>query len=251
MRVFTRRGFLKKAGRTGVVSTYGLKTLMYGLILKGPEILKGNPILAKRIVEYGHELGIHGHDHVLWHDRIKGWDKKRTEDELEKAITTYKEVVGVEPSAFAAPGWMINGHLLKGLKEKGFIYTSNCRGDAPFFPEMEGRRFDIIEIPTTLPTLDEVIGIAGKGEDELIRFYITKLKDGLNILTIHTELEGKRWNTFLRLFIEKAIDLGYRFERLIDVAGSYINDPHTPCCRVSYGQVLGRAGEVCCQGSPL
>ncbi|NLW36316.1 MAG: 4-deoxy-4-formamido-L-arabinose-phosphoundecaprenol deformylase, partial [Syntrophorhabdus aromaticivorans] len=29
-RVFTRKGFLKKAGRVGVLETYGLKTLMYG-----------------------------------------------------------------------------------------------------------------------------------------------------------------------------------------------------------------------------
>ena len=47
-RVFTRKGFLKKAGRVGVVSTYGVKTLMYGLLLPGPQIAKKNVGLSGR-----------------------------------------------------------------------------------------------------------------------------------------------------------------------------------------------------------
>ena len=37
-RVFTKRGFLSKASRVGVISTYGIKTLLYGLLLPGPNI---------------------------------------------------------------------------------------------------------------------------------------------------------------------------------------------------------------------
>lgn len=42
-RVFTRKGFLKKAGRVGVISTYRIKTLLYGIVLPGPEIAKEKP----------------------------------------------------------------------------------------------------------------------------------------------------------------------------------------------------------------
>lgn len=81
-RVFTRKGFLKKAGRVGVISTYGIRTLMYGLLLPGPVIGKRNSALFRRIMAEGHETGIHGLDHVYWHDRIKEMDARRTERSL-------------------------------------------------------------------------------------------------------------------------------------------------------------------------
>ncbi|HAR95316.1 MAG TPA: hypothetical protein DCR97_05060, partial [Deltaproteobacteria bacterium] len=70
-RVFTRRGFLSKASRSGALKTYGLRTLLYGLLLPGPHIAKGHAGLLRQVVEQGHELGIHGLDHVFWHDHIK------------------------------------------------------------------------------------------------------------------------------------------------------------------------------------
>jgi undecaprenyl phosphate-alpha-L-ara4FN deformylase len=111
-RVFTTRGFLSKVNRSGPLKTYGLRTLMYGLLLPGPEIAKENAWLLKRVIEEGHELGIHGLDHVFWHDHIKDLGQAKTESILQKAIDVYGQIVGAEPASFAAPGWMINKHAL-------------------------------------------------------------------------------------------------------------------------------------------
>src|SRR5512133_2189608 len=99
-RVFTRKGFLKKTGRVGVVSTYGIKTLMYGLVLPGPRIAQRNVGLIREIVKEGHELGIHGYDHVKWHDSIKHFDEERTGREIDKLLSAYREVVGVDSRSF-------------------------------------------------------------------------------------------------------------------------------------------------------
>jgi peptidoglycan/xylan/chitin deacetylase (PgdA/CDA1 family) len=246
-RVFTRKGFLKKAGRVGVISTYGIKTLMYGLVLPGPEIAKGNRHLLRQITEEGHELGIHGHDHVRWHDSIKYFDKEKTGEEINRLLRVYEEVVGKKASSFAAPGWMINPHALKYFRENGLVYSSDTRGSSPFFPVMGGEEIRILQIPTTLPTLDEVIGVAGTDAASLNDYYMHCLTGGLNILTVHTELEGRKWSPFLEAFIQNAIQSGYTFRRLIDIAREYIISPNTPVCRIEYGTVAGRAGEVCCQ----
>lgn len=247
-RVFTRKGFLKKAGRIGVVSTYGVKTLMHGLLLPGPEIAKKNQELLRRIVDEGHELGIHGYDHVYWHDHIKGFDRKRTEKEIDTLLKVYRELTGVDTRSFAAPGWMINPYVLRCFQEKGLAYSSDTRGAAPFYPEMAGEKFKILQIPTTLPTLDEVVGIAGTDVPTLTEYYLKSLTDGLNILTIHTEIEGKRWMGFLEGFIEGTLERGFTCKRLIDIANEYKENPHVPVCRIEYGFVDGRAGEVCVQG---
>jgi peptidoglycan/xylan/chitin deacetylase (PgdA/CDA1 family) len=246
-RVFTRKGFLKKAGRVGVVSTYGIKTLMYGLVLPGPQIARRNITLVRKILDNGHELGIHGHDHVRWHDSIKHFDEAETRREIDRLLTVYRMIVGEDARSFAAPGWMINPFVLKVFQEKGLIYSSDTRGVCPFYPQMGGTRFRIVQIPTTLPTLDEVIGVISAEEKALVDHYLSLLMEGLNILTVHTELEGKRWSGFLDAFLGEAGKRGFTFKRLMDIAREFKDTADTPVCTIEYGSVPGRAGEVCCQ----
>ncbi len=246
-RVFRKKGFLKKAGRVGVLGTYGLRTLMYGILLPGPEIALRNANLLKNIEEEGHEVGIHGLDHVYWHDSIKGLNKERTTRILQKACSTYHGIFKKHPLSFAAPGWMVNSHALRFFEENGFIYTSDTRGDTPFFPVMENETFRILQIPTTMPTLDEVIGIEGKNARSLNTFFLNKLKPGLNILTVHTELEGKRWTAFLELFIKNTLASGFVYHRLVDIAEACKQEGKIPVCTITYGYVNNRAGEVSLQ----
>ena len=249
-RVFTRKGFLKKAGRVGVLSTYGVKTLMYGLVLPGPEIARRNAPILRRITDEGHEAGIHGLDHVYWHDHIKALGKERTRKILEEAFSTFREVLGIAPVSFAAPGWMINTHALRWFEEKDFVYSSDTRGSYPFLPVLGGEQFKVLQIPSTLPTLDEMVGIAGTDQKTLADHFFSRLGDGLNILTVHTELEGKHWTGFLETFIQKASKHGFTFTRLIDIATGYEKKENTPCSEIVYGQIEGRAGEVSLQKTP-
>jgi undecaprenyl phosphate-alpha-L-ara4FN deformylase len=249
-RDFTRKGFLKKAGRVGVISTYGIKTLMYGLLLPGPEIAKKNGALLRRITGEGHEAGIHGLDHVYWHDHIKDMDRARTGKILNQAFITYREITGNPPLSFAAPGWMINSHALRYFAENGVAYSSDTRGSYPFFPILEGTRFGVLQIPSTLPTLDEMVGIAGTDQKALTEHFYSLLTDGLNILTVHTELEGKGWTGFLESFIQKTLKQGFSYARLIDIADNFRKTDTTPSCEIVYGHIDGRAGEVSLQRRP-
>jgi undecaprenyl phosphate-alpha-L-ara4FN deformylase len=248
-RVFKRKGFLKKTG-TGRIwaEAVSMKTLMYGLLLPGPQIAEKNRELLHQIAAEGHELGIHGYDHVYWHDHIKGFDRKRTEEEVEKLLKVYRELTGTQACSFAAPGWMINPHVLRCFQEKNLAYSSDTRrGKGPFYPEMGGEKFRVLQIPTTLPTLDEVIGSIGTDIPTLVEYYYYALVDGLNILTVHAEIEGKHWTGFLEAFIKKTIEGGFVHRRLIDIAEDHTHNPDVPSCCIEYGFVEGRAGEVCVQ----
>jgi peptidoglycan/xylan/chitin deacetylase (PgdA/CDA1 family) len=249
-RIATRPGFVSKARRAGVLETYGLKTLMRGLLLPGAEIALRHQALLRRITAEGHELGIHGLDHVSWHDHIKRMDRDRTEKTLGKTTEVYEKLLGERPLSFAAPGWMINPYALAFFEEHGFVYTSDTRGRTPFYPRMGGRTFRTPQIPSTLPTLDEMVGLEGKEQTTLARFFVGSLNDGLNIMSVHTELEGNRWTGFLSFFIEQSLELGYRYERLIDIARS-LRTSDLPVCECVYGKVRGRAGEATLQGLPV
>lgn len=247
-RVLTRRGFVSKTCRAGVIETYGLKTLMRGLLLPGIEIAMRNASLLRRIREEGHEVGIHGLDHVYWHDHIKRMDKVRTEATLGRAFDTFESIMGERPLSFAAPGWMINAHALAFFEEQGLAYSSDTRGRGPYYPRMEGRSFRVVQLPLTLPTLDEMIGLEGDDGPVLARYFAGLLTPGLNLMAVHTELEGKRWTPFLESFMDLALGRGFRFERLIDIASALRAEDALPVCDCGYGTIRGRAGEVTLQG---
>ncbi len=244
-RVFTRRGFLAKARRIGVLKTYGIKNLLFGLILPGPYIAEKNLEVLIGISKK-HEIGIHGYDHVFWHDKIRRMNYGETKRELEMAILKYKKLMGHEPRSFASPGWVTNVHALKILKEKNFLYSSDVRGHYPFYPVMEGESIPLIQIPTTLPTLDEVIGLHGNDHYTLLKYYERLLTDSINVMTIHAEIEGKNWSDFLKVFIEKTLSMGYEFKALIEIADGVMGE-NLPSAKISFGHIEGRAGEVCIQ----
>ena len=54
-----RPGFLKKVSRTSVVEHYGVKTLMYGVALPGPDIGKREAGTLHSVRDTNFEVGVH------------------------------------------------------------------------------------------------------------------------------------------------------------------------------------------------
>ena len=91
MRRVFRKDFLKKVSRTSVVEHYGLRTLLYGTLLPGPDIgLKCRPILQS-VRDAGFEVGIHCWDHVRWQDFVAARDRAWTEREMVLACERFRE----------------------------------------------------------------------------------------------------------------------------------------------------------------
>src|ERR1700739_4074562 len=65
-----RRGFLGQVESTSVLEHYGLKTLLYGVLLPGPHIGRGCREQMREIARRGFEVGVHTWDHVRWQDRV-------------------------------------------------------------------------------------------------------------------------------------------------------------------------------------
>lgn len=191
-RIFTRKGFLKKMLRTKAPSAYGLKTMLYGTLLPAPMIASSFPEVLRETERRGHEVGIHCWDHVKWHDYLPWLPKHLTALEMGSAAGLFEEILGHRSATTAAPGWTVSPDSLEVQDALGLAYCSDGRGSGPFYPVMEGRRFRTLQIPTTLPTADEILGENGITADSIDSYYLDSLKQGLNVLTIHAELEGER-----------------------------------------------------------
>jgi len=99
-------------------------------------------------------------------------------------------ILGRAPDSFAAPAWRVTPAALRALEEFPFRYESDCRGHSLFYPLLDGRRLDHVQVPATLPTYDELIGL--RCTNDTYNDYMLDLirPDGLNVLTIHAEAEG-------------------------------------------------------------
>ncbi|MFN8642462.1 MAG: polysaccharide deacetylase family protein [Candidatus Binatia bacterium] len=243
-RVF-KPGFLAKMLRTNAPGLYGWRTLLYGTLLPGPPIAASFPQHLRALAAAGHELGVHGYDHVYWHDRLNGLGPAATAAELRRGLEAFAEITGQRASAFAAPGWQCTAHSLAAIDAAGLRYHSCTRGRVPYRPRAGGRVFATPEIPTTWPTLDEVYGRVGSDAAGLTAYYLQQVRSGLNVHTIHAEVEGMS----LRPLFEAQLDAlrdRVAFVRLADVAAD-LDVAALPVCDVVPGTVAGRAGTVAVQ----
>ena len=241
-------GFVRKMLRTNAPAMYGWRTALYGTLLPGPQIARSFPDSLQALAAAGHEVGVHGYDHVYWHDRLASLSPAAVAAELHRGLAVFRELTGQPARAFAAPGWQCTGASLAAIDAAQLRYHSCTRGTAPYRPTVSSRTFQTIEIPTTWPTVDETYGEVGSDADALTRFYLTQLRPGLNVHTIHAEVEGMRHLPIFESLLD-ALRERVTFVRLIDVAEA-LDPSQLPACPVVDATTAGRAGTVATQGPP-
>lgn len=243
-RIF-RKGFLRKMLRTRAPSVYGLKTLMYGVILPPPVIGEKLPTVMRAVEIAGHEVGIHCWDHVKWHDFLPWLPKQVALMELGRAGAMFEEIFGRRARTTAAPGWTVSADSLEIQDAMGLTYCSDARGTHPFRPCIRGRCFSTLQIPTTWPTTDELLGEHGITPDTINDHYLSLLKPGLNVHTIHAELEGNAVADQFMDLLNRLKERRVRFITLAEAAAEF--GGNAPYCDLEMGVIEGRAMPVALQ----
>ncbi len=248
-RVF-RRGFLGKVRRTGVVEHYGIRTLLYGTLLPGPRIdLKGRAVM-RAVREAGFEVGVHCHDHVLWQDGVAHADAAWTRREFERALEAFQGVFGSEPKAHAAAGWQLNAQVLQLEQEFGLEYASDARGTGPFLPTMDGVQGHCLQLPTTLPTFDELLGVEGMdaagAAAQILKLSRTGATD-THVFTLHAELEGQKLLAQFEFLLRHWREAGMLLQSLHDYRRD-LEGAAVPRHELVWGSVAGRSGTLATQG---
>lgn len=239
-----RPGFFRKAARTDVIALYGLRTLMNGVLLPGPHIGRRNEGVMRMVAERGHEAGIHCYDHIKWQDGLAEMDRPEVFGEFGKARREFERIFGTPARTAGAAGWQANSFSLEAYEDAGLLYASDVRGTHPFFPRMGGRTYRTLQIPTTLPTLDELLGRPEFSEDRIVDHYLSLLRPNcVEVLTVHAEIEGMAKIGLFRNLLEKLQGIQVRFVRLRTVANEALAQPGSiPVCDLVSGAVDGRSG---------
>ena len=246
-RIF-RPGFFSKVKRTSILRHYGLRTLLYGTLLPGPDIGRRCAGVMRSVQAAGFETGIHCWDHARWQDNVAQADADWTEREMRRAADRFREIFAFESKTWGAAGWQLNRHAAW-FEERSFDYASDTRGSGPFHPLWDGVLIGCPQLPTTLPTLDELIGLDGIDENNAASRVLTLTEKAQNhVFTAHAELEGGDWFKILDALLSGWRAQGYEIVSLNSLYGS-IDLAQLPRHEVVYGEIPGRSGLVAMQAA--
>ncbi len=249
VRLLKNPGFARKMVRTRAVTMYGWRTVLSGTLLPSRPIALALPQVVRALSDAGFEVGVHGYDHVRWQDEIDTLGESAIRAELEDAFEAGRAILRAPIKGFAAPGWRTNAAALRLLDAMGLSYRSDTRGVAPYRCLVGAQTLATPEIPTTLPTLDEVINRPGLGDSvSVVRFYLERVRpDALNVHTVHAETEGMGQLEIFAALIRALKERGAAFVQVAEIAARLDRDGLSRC-PVIRTTLDGRAGWVSAQG---
>ncbi len=102
------------------------------------------PEEQRRVVEAGHEIGIHG-----WiHERNSLLPEEAERDLMLRASDILSEISGMRPVGLRTPSWDYSPHTLAIVREMGLLYDSSLMADDEPYELMEnGEATGVVELP--------------------------------------------------------------------------------------------------------
>ena len=246
-----RPGFFKKVSRTSVVQIYGVRTLLNGTLLPAPHIGRRNTDVMRAVRDAGFEVGIHCYNHYRWQDYVQTMPIEAIRDEFIAARVEFLRIFGADAAAAGAAGWQSNARSREVYDEANLLCASDTRGAFPFFPRVDGKVFRTLEIPSTLPTFDELMGRPEFPDDKIASHYVSLLRaDRVNVLTIHAEIEGMGRRALFRALLAACRERGVEFIRLDAYAKELLVDRAAiRVCDQVLAEIDGRSGVVATQAA--
>jgi undecaprenyl phosphate-alpha-L-ara4FN deformylase len=255
-----RPGFFKKVSRTSVLEHYGPKTLMYGVFLPAPDIGKECVEEMRATKRAGFECGIHCWDHVVWQDNVRRRGESWTQKQMLAAYERFNEIFGAPPKTYGAAGWQMNPYAFAQLDQFGMNYSSDTRamlksdgslanpGAGPYRLSHGDQVFECVQLPTTLPTLDELLGVEINGtvvtESNIATTILALTTVPKNhVFTLHAELEGQKLAPILIELLNGWSEQGYQCISM----GQYfanIREHELPVHPMTWAELPGRSGEL-------
>lgn len=250
-------GFLRNATRGTLREHYGLHTLLLGTLLPAPDIAARCGDRLRAVREAGFECGIHGWDTPLWQDRLMLANEAWTRGQMQLAYDRFNDVFGVRARAHGVAGWQLNLHALRTTQRLSFGYSSDTRGRHPFLPTYNAELIACPQLPTTLPTIDEMIGRdgvdggvdAGTAADRLLALTAQSPPASGHVYTLRAELEGQKLAPAFERLLTGWKTQGYELLSLRDYCDG-LELEQLPHHEIVFGPLPGRRGLFALQGPP-
>ncbi len=103
-----------------------------------------DPSEPRRLVDEGHEVGIHG-----WiHENNSRLDQDTERDLMLRSRDVLEQLTGVAPEGFRSANWDLSTHTIDLVREMGLTYDSSLMADEDCYELLcEGTPSEVVEVP--------------------------------------------------------------------------------------------------------
>jgi len=219
-------GRLLRRERDPLIGAYAKRALLHGWLLPTPHVARRCAAAMRAVREAGFEVGIHAYDRTDWIDHALAADGAWSRREMGRAQAAFREVFGEDANVHGAPGWRMNRNAFRLTQQLGFGYGSDTRGVDAFVPVWQAEMVACPQLPTSLPTLDEVMRLGNGSAEAAADAILERSADsagGGHVYTARVELEGMRHP---RVFERMLQTWKGRGDRLLCLADYFDELPH-------------------------
>ena len=229
-----------------LIERHGLATALYGTLLPGPDVGQRCAEILRDVRDAGFETGVLAWCRADWQRRAARADAGWTERQMRRAVDRYQRILGTAPTAHAAAGWQLNPHALRLTQRLGFGFASDTRGSHPFVPVWNAEVVLCPQLPTTLPTLDELLLQEDCNLDnvhERLLALTAEPPSTGHVFTLRAELEGQKLLPVLGRLLQGWQAQGYA---LVSLGGLFesIDASRLPRHELLRGELPGCRGSL-------
>ena len=210
-------GDTERAPAFGSVKKLGLGETLR-LLVTNPRNLPAQAAMIRRIIDGGHEVGLHGgHNHATWQRHACDWSRERVAAEVAWGKARLEEATGRAVTSFASPGWTSPPALADVLVSQGFDVMADARdkGGAP--ERLWTPSGEIASVPNTLAGEPGGVGYlesrkaAGLTNDTILAEFDERLLDRLPYLCLydHPFYAGRHAVGLFERMVELILARGY------------------------------------------
>jgi peptidoglycan/xylan/chitin deacetylase (PgdA/CDA1 family) len=123
-----------------VLSSHDVKASFYVPAIAGMI----DPAEPRKIVDAGHEVGIHG-----WiHENNSRLDRDSERDLMLRSRDALEQLTGIAPRGFRSANWDLSPHTIDLVREMGLSYDSSLMADEDCYELLcEGQPSGVVEVP--------------------------------------------------------------------------------------------------------
>ena len=247
---FVHRGMPSYLWRTRTIRDYGFGAYFYGTLLPAPDIGAKAASTIRSLHDAGFETGIRSYEHVDWRVSAASRDAAWTEKQMARACACYQAVVGEPARLHAAAGWQMSRHSYRLTQRLEFAYSSDTRGTHPFVPVYQAEVISCPQLPTTLPTMDELLAIPGFAKAQIVPHLLSLTEADAtwgHLFSANAAFEGLKLLAEFEQLLQGWRAQGHEIVSLHDYMLSF-DTRELPYHEVVTGSIPGRPGTVAMQG---
>ena len=197
-----------------------VKQKLYGTLLPPAALGKKHVDLLRQCAARGHDVGIKSYDSVNWQLHASDAGADWTKRHLTWSIESFQDIFDKTPVIHAASGFVINKHLLELEQQLGFQIAMDSRGKTAFYPEYLGIKNNVLQLPITLPAIEELLETPEITLDNVHEYLFAESQQQLpqgQLYEVRAAYEGRAWLSILEKMIVMWRSSQWEFNRVTEV----------------------------------